>query len=217
MKTMNRHCEPLLFMKRILLILFSLGISLIFTACAGHVIKMSKVLPNIVKQHKSTVVQGDKPSMYNTGVHVKEGDHITFVAKGEITYWPQKGMSTGPSGPAYKLLYRTGKKGTILKYFGQNVSKVLQEGDIYLGFDDGGMDSTGVAKNPEYYRDNKGYFVVDIIVWRDYDPVSISDFLEKVSLEDPDNESLNRLSTIFRATKQLQLVEKRANEEVAAG
>ena len=201
-------------MKRILLIFFFLGISHIFTACTGHVIRMPKDLPNIVKQYKSTTVQGDRSSMHNTGVHVKEGDRITFVGKGEITYWPQKGVSTGPIGPDYRLFYRIGKKAPIYKYFGQGVIKVGQEGDIYLGFDDGGLDSTGVAKNPDNYRDNKGYFVIDIIVWRDYDPVAISDFLEKVSLEDPNNESLKRLSTIFRGIKTFQLVEKRANEEV---
>ncbi len=202
-------------MKRILLIFFSLGICLIFTACAPHVIKMPKVLPNIVRQYKSTTVRGDNPSMSNTGVHVKEGDQVTFVAKGEILYWPQGGMSTGPIGPAYKLFYRIGKKAPIYKYIGQGVFKVRREGDIYLGFDDGGLDSNGVAKNPDYYRDNKGYFFVDIIVWRDYDPVSMSNFLEKVSLEDPNNESLKRLSTIFRGIKEFHLVEKRANEEVA--
>jgi uncharacterized caspase-like protein len=152
--------------------------------------------------------------MVNTGVHVKEGDHVTFVAKGEITFWPQKGMSTGPIGPDLKLFYRVGKKTPIHKYFGQGIFKVLQEGDIYLGFDDGGLDSTGVAKNPDYYRDNRGYFVIDIIVWRDYDPIAISDVLEKVSLEDPNNEDLKRLSTIFWGIKQFQLVQKRANEEV---
>jgi uncharacterized caspase-like protein len=175
---------------------------------------MPKDLPNIVKQHKSTIVQGSRPSMVNTGVHVKEGDRITFVGKGEILYWPQQAMSTGPIGPALKLFYRIGKKAPIYKYFGQGVFKVGQEGDIYLGFDDGGLDSTGAAKNPDNYRDNKGYFVIDIIVWRDYDPVAISDFLEKVSVEDPNNESLKRLSTIFRGIKAFQLVEKRANEEV---
>lgn len=214
MKTMNRHREPLLFMKRILLIFFSLGISLIFTACASHVIKMPKDLPNIVKQYKSTTVRGDNPSMVNTGVHVKEGDHITFVGEGEILYWPQKGMSTGPLGPPYKLLYRTGKKAPILRYFGGSVIYVTQEGDIYLGFDDGGMDSSGVAKNPEYYRDNKGYFVMDIIVWRDYNPVAISDFMEKVSLENPKNQDLKRLSAIYGGLKEVYLVQKRANEEV---
>jgi hypothetical protein len=76
------------------------------------------------------------------------------------------------------------------------------------------MDSTGVAKNPDYYRDNKGYFVIDTIVWREYDPVAISDFLEKASLEDPNNQSLKRLSTIFRGIKQFDFAQKRANEEV---
>jgi hypothetical protein len=201
-------------MKRILLIFFSLGIFLIFNACTGHVIKMPKDLPNVVKQYKSTTVHGDRPSMHSTGVHVKEGDRITFIAKGEITYWLQQGMSTGPSGPAYKLLYRTGKNAPILRYFGEGVFKARQEGNIYLGFDDGGMESNGMAKNPDYYRDNKGYFVIDIIVWRDYDPVAMSGFLEKASLEDPDNKELKRLYTIFRGIKEFHLAEKRANEEV---
>jgi len=175
---------------------------------------MPKDLPNVVKQYKSAIVRGDNPSMFNTGVHVNLGDPVTFVCKGEITYWPQKGMSTGPSGPDLKLLYRTGRKNVVHRHYGENLIRVMQEGDIYLGFDDGGIDSNGVAKNPDYYRDNRGYFVVDIIVWREYDPVAISDFLEKASLEDPNNESLKRLSAIYRTIKEVLLVEKRANEEV---
>ena len=151
--------------------------------------------------------------MYNTGVHVKEGDHITFVGKGEIMYWPQMGKSTGPS-VAYKLLYRTGEKSPVYTYFGESIFKVRYEGDIYLGFDDGGVDTRGRAVNPDYYRDNKGYFVIDIIVWRDYEPATMSDFLEKASLEDPNNQNLKRLSNNFKWMKEVHLAQMRANEEV---
>ena len=52
-----RKCE-VLFMKRNLLIFFLFGIYLILTACAAPVIKMPKASPNIVKQHKTTIVHG---------------------------------------------------------------------------------------------------------------------------------------------------------------
>jgi hypothetical protein len=197
------------------LVFFLLGLSLIFAGCtAPPVIRMSKTLPDILKQHKSTTVHGDRPGMYNTGVYVKKGDQITFIGKGEITYWPQKGMSTGPADS--KLLIRIGKKAPAQRFYGfwSGVFKAMEEGDIYLGFEDGGFYPSGEPKNAQNYLDNTGYFVIDILVWRDSDPVRISDFLEELSHDDPNNESLKRLSDIYKGIKEAKLLQRRAGEEV---
>ena len=195
-----------------------LGICLVFAGCAtGPVIKMPKVLPDIVKQYKTATVYGHMPGMYNTGLHVEKGDHFTFIAIGEITYSGEKKpgsfMSTGPSFPNRKLLYRIGG-GPPYRYYGESISEVTNKGFVYLGFDDGGVTPTGEAKHPEDYRDNSGYFVIDIIVWRNYDPALASDFVENLLLEDPTNQSLKRLSDDFKALKEVDLVIKRAAAEI---
>jgi len=81
---------------------------------------------------------------------------------------------------------------------------------------DGGFLPNGEAKSPENYRDNTGYFVIDILVWREYDPVRISDFLEQLSRDDPNNKSLKTVSDSYKGIKEANLFQRRAAEEVRA-
>jgi len=204
-KTSFRHPFP---------IFFFLCFCLIFAGCTSHVIKMPKALPDIVRQYKTITVHGDRPGMVTTGVRVNRGDRITFVGKGVITYFPPKGLSAGPADA--KLLIRIGETSPANRFYGflSGVYAAAEDGDIYLGFEDGGFHPTGEAKNPEYYRDNIGYFVVDILVWREYDPVRISGFLEGLSRDDPNNESLKTVSDSYKGIKEANLFQKRAAEEV---
>ena len=133
-----------------------LGICLVFAGCSTPtpVIKMSKVLPDIVKQYKTARVYGDRPGMYNMGVHVEEGDYFTFIGKGEIWYRSQRGRSSRPSGSDYRLLYRIGKEPPVDRYFGGTIFgggmlKADRAGDLYLGFDDGGVYPNGEARYPQ--------------------------------------------------------------------
>jgi uncharacterized caspase-like protein len=204
-KTFLKHSSPIS-------LLFCL--CLIFAGCTSHVIKMPKSLPDIVMQYKTITVQGDRPGMVNTGVRVNRGDRVTFLGKGVITYFPPKGLSAGPADA--KLLIRIGETSPANRFYGflSGVYAATQEGDIYLGFEDGGFLPSGEAKSPENYRDNTGYFVIDILVWREYDPVRISDFLEQLSRDDPNNESLKTVSDSYKGIKEANLFQRRAAEEV---
>jgi len=204
-KTSFRHPFP---------IFFFLCFCLIFAGCTSHVVKMPKPLPDIVRQYKTITVHGDRPGIVNTGVRVNRGDRVTFLGKGVITYFPPKGLSAGPADA--KLLIRIGETSPANRFYGflSGVYAAAQEGDIYLGFEDGGFLPGGEAKSPENYRDNTGYFVIDILVWREYDPVKISDFLEQLSRDDPNNESLKTVSDSYKGIKEANLSQRRAAEEV---
>lgn len=91
---------------------YLLGICLVLAGCATStpVIKMPKVLPDIIKQYKTTTVYGNRSGMYSSRVHVKEVDLVTFIAKGEISYWPRMGRINGSSTPDHRLLYLLGEE-----------------------------------------------------------------------------------------------------------
>jgi hypothetical protein len=187
--------------------------SLILIGCAAPVIKMPKPMPDIVKEYKSVVVYGDKPGMYDSGVRVKEGDYITILADGEIDEWPAKvGYIYGPDR---LLLIRIGEKNYTSRYHTYStVAAVRESGNIYLGVADGPMDRYGEPSKPEYYRDNKGYFVADIIVWKQNAPIRIADVLEEASRNNPKNLSLKTLAGRVKNQKEILLAEKKKTEEV---
>jgi hypothetical protein len=157
--------------------------------------------------------------MYNMGVHVEEGDYFTFIGKGEIWYRSQRGRSSRPSGSDYRLLYRIGKEPPVDRYFGGTIFgggmlKADRAGDLYLGFDDGGVYPNGEARYPQNYRDNSGYFVIDILVWRTYDLPLIIDFLEKASLDIPNDSDLERITSDISGVKDILRAQERATEDV---
>ena len=191
--------------------------SLILIGCAAPVIKMPKPMPDIVKEYKSVVVYGNKPGMYNSGVRVKEGDNITVLADGEIDVWPAKGGHI--YGPYSLLLMRIGDKNYASRgisgyYRHSAVAAVRESGNIYLGVADGPMDPYGEPSKPEYYLDNRGYFVADIIVWKQNDPIRIADVFEEASRNNPKNMSLEILAGKFKNQKEILLAEKKKTEEV---
>jgi len=183
-------------------------------ACATPVIKMPKMMPDVVKEYKSVVIHGSWPRMQDTGVQVKVGDWITILAKGEIEYWPQMKRSSQPIGT---LLYRFGKDAWYLRWWGERrilVDASDTSGNIFLGYPDGPLDSHGEPLKPEYYRDNQGFFVVDIIVWKTEDPVRQADFLEELKRNDPENTQLAYTADTFQRYKEIRLAEQAATQQV---
>ena len=116
---------------------------------------------------------------------------MTILAKGEIDYWPQMKKSLPPIGT---LLIRLGKDAWYRKWWGERDILADTSGNIFLGYPDGPLDSHGEPLKPEYYRDNQGFFVVDIIVWKTEDPVRQADFLEELKRNDPENTQLGVVS-----------------------
>jgi hypothetical protein len=172
-------------------------------------------MPDIVKEYKSVIVYGNKPGMHDTGVRVKEGDTFSILADGEVDVWPAREGFTG--GPDRLLLIRTGEENTAWRFSGfafSAITTVRDGGSIYLGVADGPMDVYGKPSKPEYYVDNKGHFIADIIVWKRDDPIRIADFFEEASRHNPKNTYLKTLDDYFKDQKEILLAEKEKAEEV---
>jgi uncharacterized caspase-like protein len=185
----------------------------LLAGCAGSVIKMPKSTPDIVREYKSVTVAAGSAGMFSRGVRVSKGDYVSILAKGTIDIWPgNPGHVFGPEG---RLLIRVGKKEFVKRYYSWQHSFVASEtGDIYLGYKGSPVDVYGEPNNPGFYRDDIGNYVVDMIVWRKDDPVQIADFLEKVSLSDPENKALKNFAESFKYQKRIALAERKAEKEV---
>jgi hypothetical protein len=193
------------------LILFSL--LLILIGCAGTVIKMPKSMPDIVSAYKSVVVQGNCAGMWKSGVQVKAGDYVIIMAKGEVDVWPAR-YPEHVYKPERILFYRLGKVPTPAhRYYGYYGFKAWANDHLYLGIIDGPMDLYGEPLRPKNYNDNKGYFVVDIIVWQKEDIVRIADFLEELRRNDPKNKELENLAQSHKYRKEYLLAEEKAKKD----
>jgi hypothetical protein len=184
---------------------------LILIGCAGTVIQMPKQMPDIVSAYKSVVVMGDRAGMFKSGVQLKAGDYVTIMAKGEVNVWPST------SGYVFKperiLLYRLGKDAYAGRYYGYYGFKAGTSGDLYLGLVDGPMDPYGEPLKPDNYKDNRGYFVVDIIVWQKEDIVRIANFLEEASRNDPKNEEVKYFAQSHKYRKEYLLAEEKTKKD----
>jgi hypothetical protein len=190
------------------LFLFTLlGFSLsLFIGCASSIIQMPKPVPDIVSAYKSVLLYGDRPGMQNSGIKVEEGDSFTMMARGEVDLWPARRGHVHQ--PISQILYRIGKKSYAWRYYAPPSIAVRESGNIYLGIADGPTDSFGEPKNPEYYRDNKGYFVVDIIVWKKDDLVQIADFFQEIGHRNPQNQEIKVFIEKFSNVKKIIMAER---------
>jgi hypothetical protein len=204
---------------RYLLICFFLTLP----GCATPNIKMPKPLPPIVKEYKHVTLLGSSPGMKDTGVYLESGDAYSILATGSIDLWwrgAPAGFKYHYVGPelGWPLLMRVGESFVHSPFFNNNgISRVSDRfGHIYLGCRDGQVTSSGEPLRPEDYRDNKGAFSVDIIVWKEADWIKIADFLSQLTQKDPGNKPVadahweaERYASIARAEKQaLEEIEK---------
>jgi len=173
---------------------------------------MPKSMPDIVSTYKSVVVQGSRDGMFKSGVQLKAGEYVTIMAKGEVDNWPAR-TPEHVYKPERILLYRLGKDAYAKRYHGYYSFKAGTSGDFYLGLVDGPMDPYGEPLKPDKYKDNKGYFVIDIIVWQKEDLIRITDFFEAMSLNDPKNEELKMFAGGFKYRKEILLAEEKAKKE----
>lgn len=176
------------------------------------VIKVPKPLPDIVKSYKSVTVRARDVGMLITGVEVQKGDTVTILAKGAINLWPSwtPGAKTPDGrtfttdtgnflrGPKKILAFQLKEKGPIQYYMEPELIEVQEKGNIYVGYNDGGLDSSGKPLKPEYYRDNIGGFYVDIIIWKTKDPKLMIKFFEEASLAQPKDETLKEIAQEFK-------------------
>ena len=209
----------------------------ILLGCAKPNIQMPKPLPSIVKEYKSITVAGGTPGMQNTGIYLESGDTYSILATGHIDYWPALGSNPKyPPRPGFlyhnvrpemgwPLIVRIGENFTSSPFHGTNgISQVnIVAGRLYMGYRNGPMTTTGEPKVPDYYRNNRGAFHIDIIVYKEADWIKITDFLSQLILKDPDNKALaeahrdaERYASIARAEqlakKEIEKTEKQISE-----
>ena len=198
---------------RILALVFLIHCLIGLSGCATPIIKIAKPTPDIIKEYKSVVVWSKIPGMVDTGVEVKRGDYVTILAEGEINIWPaREGFIKKPVGG---LLFRVGKDNYVKRYYVHDFLFYDGEGHLYLGYIGSPFDKYGEPKNPAGYRDDIGYFVVDIIVWKTNDPILMAKFFEEASQRDPQKAALREISTNFEKRKELFVTEQKAKRELA--
>jgi hypothetical protein len=169
---------------------------------------MPKVLPDIVKEYQSVTVRSNVAGDFiDTGIRVRKGDTLTFLATGET--YAVGGDRKPLGGPIARLTYRFGEKGNIWRWWGDRKTEADESGSLYVGFTRAGIGgSTGA------YRPEQGFFTVDIILWKWDDPVRQAEFLEELQRQDPSNMQLVYVTDGFTREKEIYLAEKRAAREV---
>jgi hypothetical protein len=177
----------------------------------SSVIKMPKPLPEIVKSYKSVYVHAGWPGMNKTGVQVKRGDYVTILAKGIIDLSPIGGGK--PYGPKVLLSYKFSEEDVPHRYQRPEIIAVYpgflgnkESGNIYLSYGER-------YPNPGIHT---GFFLVDIIVWKTYDPNLAVKFLEEASLSQPKDKELKEMVQEFKERQEtlwgLQKARKEAEE-----
>jgi len=174
---------------------------------SAQLIKMPKPLPEIVKEYKSVTLLGSQPTMLDTGVRVKEGDYVTILADGLIV-GPTRSFT-----PYGRLEFRIGEKGVIRGLDHQEGFRVTEGGNFYLDYSVSTTGATGYYITASRSR-SVGFFSIDVIVWKKYDPAAVADFLEEMSLKDPKNKVLKDVARSSKQNKELYLAEKKAKKEV---
>ncbi len=182
-------------------------------ATPSPVIKMTQPAPDIIREYKSIVVPAGQIEMFDTGVEVKKGEQITVLAEGEIDVSPRIFRTKKPHG---SLLFRLGAYNIVSRYVGQELIPVATDGNLYLGYIGSPINKYGNPKNPEYYSDDMGYYVVDIIVWKTQNPILMADFFKEASQRDPQKDILKLMATKFESRKELFLAEQKAKKELVA-
>jgi hypothetical protein len=179
----------------------------------SSVIKMSRPLPGIVKSYKSVFIHAGRLGMNNSGVQVKQGDYITILAKGTIDLSPLIGRIYGPK---ILMSYKLSEKDLERRYAGPELIEIRETGSIYLSY--------GERYNspPDIH---KGFFYVDIIVWKTNDPKLIVKFLEEASLAQPKDKDLKEMAQEFKyrqvvlsglqdKTKEIEEIKQALSEEI---
>jgi hypothetical protein len=200
---------------------FSIPLFLFTTGCSKPILKMPETLPPIVKEYKHMTLYGNHPGMVNTGLYLNKGDFFSALATGSIDLWPS-GHIYRDVTPDYgwPLMARIGKgvgDNSYLRLFrGRNgtAEAARRSGNLYLGIKDGGVDTYGEPLKPHYYRDNLGFFAVDIIVWEKEDYFQIADFLEKMGKDDPDNEAIQDVLGQVEIKRTIQIASTKASKEI---
>jgi hypothetical protein len=204
---------------------FSIPLFLLIAECSKPILKMPESLPPIVKEYKHIKLDGNRPGMVNTGVHLSKDDSFSILATGSIDVWPRgafPGFKYHDVRPEHgwpfmlRIGEGAGQNAAFAGLFGKNgmTYDAWRSGNLYLGIRDDKVDIYGEPFYPDYYRDNVGFFSVDIIVWEKQDLTQIADFFEKMEKNDPDNKAIKDALRDAKVQKELEIASMNASKEI---
>jgi hypothetical protein len=211
---------------------FAFAYALVFfivQGCAKPNIRMPDSLPPLVKEYKHTSVSGGSPGMRSTEVYIEKGDAYTILATGSIDFWHAASAHVVHKPPptfayhdvrpelGWPLMLRIGESYKFSPFHGRNgvTSISHRSGTIHLGYKSGPVNAYGKPLRPDYYRDDKGVFSVDIIVWQKPDWVQIADYLSQQKLKESGNKALEDALADAEKYRSIYVVEEKAKKEIA--
>jgi hypothetical protein len=225
--------------KRISFIIFYFINLCILTAlgCGGpRLIESSKDMPDSIREYKRLILYGNRPGMVNTGIHLNSGDTYSILATGSVDLWRAeygapadfKYHDVGPE-QGWPFMARIGMVEGWKSYFtplrrrNGVTLKAFSTGNLYVGVRDGEVDSFGDPLNYSYYKDNGGFFKVDIIVWKTDNWIQISEFFKELAKRHPDNVAVahafhhaNSYAEIMNASQQTSKEIEETKKEIDA-
>jgi hypothetical protein len=224
-------------LRYLLLFIFLALLFLTHVGCATPNIQLPKPLPPIVKEYRHASIVGGNSGMKNTGVHLEAGEMYSMMASGSIDYWV-RGAANFPVQPppgfkyhdvrpelGWPLIVRIGEDPAFYPFYNRNGFSRMsyQSGPLYLGYRSGSMNAYGEPRNPDEYRDDRGAFSVDIIVWKEADWIQIADFLSGLTRQDPGNKPLadaheeaERYASIARAEQLAKKEIEKTEQQISA-
>ncbi len=193
---------------------------LLFSGCVKPVLTMPDQPPSIVKTYRSVTLFAGNTSMLNTGVHLEKGELYSIFATGEMDYCPRGKCGYRNVSPevGWSLVTRVGNGMYTSPFYAGGGSRIFanETGDLYVGYRSGPLNLDGTPKNPHYYRDDRGSFTIDVIVWSREDYGAMVAFLEDMSRRDPENKSLERGLLFVKHVARIYAKVREASEEIEA-
>ncbi|MGD8765215.1 MAG: caspase family protein [Desulfobacteraceae bacterium] len=166
------------------------------TACSYSNLNLPKgePLPDIIKSHKSFLIRAKSLGLVNTGIYLENEDLYTILATGTIDMSPSRPIHKYTPEDGWPIIAKIGKDGyafqPIPRYNNSGTRESYPDGELYMGYRTGPIDSWGNPLRPEYYRDDTGAFTIDVIVWKEKDYVKIYDFFKEINARDPHNKAV---------------------------
>lgn len=197
-----------------------LSLLILLSGCFKPVLTMPDRSAPIVKTYRSVTLFAGTTGMLNTGVRLEKGDVYSIFATGEMDYCPRGNCGYHSVSPeiGWSLVTRVGDGMYASPFFhgGGARNYATETGNLYVGYKSGPLNPDGTPKNPKWYRDDRGSFAIDVIVWSREDYDAIVTFLEEMSRRDPENESLKRGLLFVKHVSRIYAKVQEASEEIEA-